>query len=100
MMVPTFLMTFPNGHILYLGSWHHERHPTMVYKDDNESTTPSANKPLENSTETGIDGQKCCSMKTEKISHRKHTTVFTYYEYVENSFVFENTQSNTFTIHT
>lgn len=46
MMVSTFLMTFPNGHILYLGSWHHESHPTIVYEDENESTTTSAWKQI------------------------------------------------------
>lgn len=40
MTVSTFLVTFPNGHILYLGSWHHETHPTIVYEDEIESTRP------------------------------------------------------------
>lgn len=42
MTVSTFLVTFPNGHILYLGSWHHETHPTIVYEDEIESTRPGA----------------------------------------------------------
>lgn len=42
MTVSTFLVTFPNGHILYLGSWHHETQPAIVYEDEMESARPGA----------------------------------------------------------
>lgn len=69
MMVSTFLMTFPNGHILYLGSWHRESHPTMVYEDENEPTTPSAGEQINQwHWGNGIDCQKCCSVCTDGFS--------------------------------
>lgn len=46
MMVATFLLTFPNGHILYLGSWYHERHPTIVHEDETQSTTANAGEQI------------------------------------------------------
>lgn len=42
MTVSTFLVTFPNGRILYLGSWRHETHPTVVYEDELDSSGPRA----------------------------------------------------------
>lgn len=42
MLVSTFLMTFPNGYILHLGSWHHEKYPTMIHQDENDSILPCA----------------------------------------------------------
>ena len=103
MMVPTFLMTFPNGYILYLGSWHHERHPTMVYEDENEPTTLCAGEQTnqwhwEMAQGTGIGCQKCssvCQFITENAMHS-----FTYREFMKNASDFEKNESNQFPIYT
>lgn len=93
MMVSTFLMTFPNGHILYLGSWHHERHPTIVDEDENESTSPSACRKMNQwhwrIRHWGLSKvlfYMLCKRFSLKTRHIPHIL------YVENTFVFVNTQ--------
>lgn len=104
MMVSTFLMTFPNGHILYLGSWHRERHPTMVYEDEDEPTTPGTREQT-NQWHGKWHWELALIVKTavlcgEGVSYWKHCTFFTYLKYVKNSFDFENTQLSQLTIGT
>lgn len=65
-MVPTFLMAFPNGRILHLGSRHHERHPTIVYEDDDQPSARSTH------THTRV---RCLAQKT--AGRRQRTSAAT-----------------------